>query len=197
MYPEHPVDGARLWDYNLPATMAYQFRPRVFLPRQEIELAVGRLAAEISQDYQDKNPVLIAVLKGSFIFLADLIRRLDFPLEVEFIGLSSYGLGQESSGRIRVVHNLRCGIKGRHVLIVEDIVDTGLTTCFLLDYLAKKEPASLRVCALTSKPARRRSSVTIDYLGFTVPDRFLVGYGLDCGERFRNLPDLCFLEGDE
>ena len=128
------------------------------------------------------------------MFMADLVRLLDFPLEVEFIRLSSYGSGQQTSGRVKVVQGLRASIKGRHVLVVEDIVDTGITIAFLLDYLKKKKPASLRLCALADKPSRRRVPVTIDYLGFTVPDKFLVGYGLDCDEKFRNLPDICFLE---
>ncbi|MEE8194425.1 MAG: hypoxanthine phosphoribosyltransferase [Dehalococcoidales bacterium] len=176
--------------------MAFQARPEILLGRQEIEVAVSRLAAEIDKDYHDRHPILIAVLKGSFVFLADLMRRLDFPLEVEFVTLSSYGRGRRSSGRIRVVQGLAAEVKGRHILVIEDIVDTGLTTSFLLDYLRKKKPASLKLCALTSKPSRRLFPVDIDYLGFTVPDRFLVGYGIDCDEQFRNLPDICFIEGE-
>ncbi len=176
--------------------MAFQARPEILLGRQEIEVAVSRLAAEIGNDYHDRHPILIAVLKGSFVFLADLMRRLDFPLEVEFVTLSSYGRGRQSSGRIRVVQGLAAGVKGRHILVIEDIVDTGLTTSFLLDYLRKKKPASLKLCALTSKPSRRPFPVDIDYLGFTVPDKFLVGYGIDCDEQFRNLPDICFIEGE-
>jgi len=137
---------------------------------------------------------LICVLKGSFMFTADLIRRLNFPLEIEFVQLSSYGRGRESSGKIKVVQGLRSKVRGRDVLVVEDIVDTGLTTGFLLDYLRNKKPASLRFCALTDKPSRRQVPVTIDYLGFTVPNKFVVGYGLDLDEKFRNLPDICLLE---
>ena len=169
-------------------------RPSILFTRQEIEAAVKRLAAEIRQDYLGKNPLLIGVLKGSFMFMADLVRLLDFPLEVEFIRLSSYGRGRESSGRIKVGQALRAQIIGRHVLVIEDIVDTGLTSAFLMDYLRKKKPASLRLCTLTDKPSRRQVPVTIDYLGFTVPDRFIVGYGLDWDERFRYLPDICYLE---
>jgi hypoxanthine phosphoribosyltransferase len=164
------------------------------LPRTEIEAAVGRLAAAITGDYRGKNPILLGILKGSFIFMADLVRRLDFPLEVDFVRLASYGKGQETSGKIKVVQGLRTPVGGRHVLMVEDIVDTGLTISFLQDYLKKKNPASLRLCALTDKPSRRRVPVAIDYLGFTVPDKFLVGYGLDCDEQFRHLPDICSLE---
>jgi hypoxanthine phosphoribosyltransferase len=173
--------------------MSTQSKPRVLFRRQEIEATVNRLATELKQDYQGKNPILIGVLKGSFIFMADLIRRLDFPLELDFVRLSSYG-GKESSGKIKVVHGLHAPIKGRYVLVVEDIVDTGLTTSFLLDYLRRKKPASLKLCTLTDKPSRRQVPVTIDYLGFSVPDKFIVGYGLDWNERFRNLPDICVLE---
>ena len=171
-----------------------QPKPHILFTREEVEATVNRLAAEVRRDYQGKHPLLIGILKGSFVFMADLIRLLDFPLEVEFITLSSYGRGRESSGKIKVVKGLRAEVKGRDVLIIEDIVDTGLTISFLLDYLRKKKPASLRLCALTDKPSRRQTSVTIDYLGFTVPDKFLVGYGLDWDEKFRNLPDICFVE---
>jgi hypoxanthine phosphoribosyltransferase len=177
--------------------MDSQPKLHILFNRQEIEAAVSRLATEITRDYQDKHPLLIGVLKGSFMFMADLIRRLDFPLEVEFIGLSSYGKGSQTSGKIRVVQGLRSPIKDRNILVIEDIIDTGLTAAFLLDYLRKKKPASLKLCALTDKSSRRRVPVTIDYPGFTVPDKFLVGYGLDFDEKFRNLPDICFLEGEE
>lgn len=174
--------------------MSSQSKPQILIARQEIEAAITRLAAEIRQDYQDKHPLLIGVLKGSFMFMADLIRSLDFPLEVEFIRVSSYGRNKESSGKICVVQGLRSQIKGRDVLVIEDIIDTGLTISFLLDYLHKKKPASLKLCVLTDKPSRRQVPVAIDYLGFTVPDKFLVGYGLDWDEKFRYLPDICVLE---
>jgi len=162
--------------------------------REEVAATVARLAAEIKQDYQDKSPLLLGILKGSFMFMADLIRLLDFPLEVEFIRVSSYGRGRESSGKVKIVRGLTSPIKGREVLLIEDIVDTGLTTGFVLDYLGKKKPASLKLCSLTDKPSRRQTPVNIDYLGFTVPDKFIVGYGLDWDEKFRYLPDICFLE---
>ncbi len=177
--------------------MGIKPKPQVLFGRKEIEAAVSRLAAEIRGDYHDKHPVLIGVLKGAFIFLADLVRLLDFPLEVEFMRLSSYGKGQESSGKVKVVQGLGSQVLGRHVLIIEDIVDSGLTTTFLIDYLRKQKPASIRVCALTSKPSRQKLPVIISYLGFTVPDKFLVGYGLDSDEEFRNLPDICFIGGDK
>ena len=160
----------------------------------QIESAVSRLAAEITADYRQQNPVLIGILKGVFVFMADLVRRLDFPLEVEFVRVSSYGSGRQTSGRVKVVQDLRCPIAGRDVLVVEDIIDTGLTVAFFLDYLKKKGPASLKLCALLDKPSRRVKPVKIDYLGLSVPDRFLVGYGLDCDEQYRNLPDISYLE---
>ena len=172
-------------------------KARILFSKQEIEATVSKLAGEITRDYRDKHPLLIGILKGSFVFIADLIRLLDFPLEVDFVRLSSYGKGRESSGKITVVQGIDTSVKGRDVLVVDDIVDTGLTTSFLLEYLHKQKPASLRLCALTEKPARRQVAVTIDYLGFSVPDRFLVGYGLDLDEKLRNLPDIYVLEEDK
>ena len=174
--------------------MSPQSEPQVLFSRKEIAATLKRLAAEIKRDYQRKNPLLIGILKGSFVFMADLIRLLDFPLEVEFITLSSYGRDTRSSGKVKVVQGLRSPVKGRDVLVIEDIVDSGRTTGFLLDYLRKKKPASLKLCALADKPARRQMPVAIDYLGFTVPDKFIVGYGIDWDEKFRHLPDICFLE---
>ena len=169
---------------------------RVLFHRQEIEATVRRLASEISQDYRHKNPLLLGILRGSFVFLADLIRHLDFPLEVDFIGLSSYGSSTQTSGKIKVVKKLETPVRDRDVLVVEDIVDSGLTTTFLLDYLQKQKSASVKICALSDKPSRRKVPVNIDYLGFTVPNKFLVGYGLDANQKFRNLPDICYLEGE-
>ena len=174
--------------------MNHQEKPQVLVSRKEIETAVKRLAAEITLDYKDKNPVILGILKGSFIFLSDLVRKLDFPLEVEFVRCSSYGSGRESSGSIKTVRGMRLDVKGRHVLVCEDIVDTGNTVSFLLDYLKKKKTASFKLCALVDKPSRRQTPVNIDYTGLTVPDKFLVGYGLDCAEKYRNLPDICYLE---
>jgi len=176
--------------------MSSQPQAHILFSREEIETMVKRLAAEIKKDYQGKHPLLLGILKGSFMFMADLIRFLDFPLEIEFIRLSSYGRDRSTSGKIKVVQGLRPSIKDRDVFVIEDIVDTGLTISFLLDYLQKKKPASLKLCALTDKPSRRQIPVTIDYLGFTVPNKFIVGYGLDWDEKFRNLPDICVLEDE-
>jgi len=169
-------------------------QPETFITSEEIGRVVARLASEIRRDYQGKQPLLIGILKGSFVFMADLIRQLGLPVEVDFVKLSSYGAARETSGKVRVVQPLDTPIKGRDVLVVEDIVDTGITVSFLLGYLRKKEPASLKLCSLTDKPCRRRVPVRIDYLGFTLPDKFVVGYGLDWDQKFRYLPNLCFLE---
>jgi hypoxanthine phosphoribosyltransferase len=127
------------------------------------------------------------------VFFADLIRELNIPLQIEFVQVSSYGSGMESSGKIKVVQRLRTSIRDRHVLVIEDIVDTGNTLSYLLKYLARKKPASLKLCALTDKPSRRKVPVKIDYLGFTVPDKFIVGYGIDFNEEYRYLPDICVI----
>jgi hypoxanthine phosphoribosyltransferase len=160
----------------------------------EINAAVVRLASEITRDYRDKDPVLIGILKGSFIFMADLVRYLDFPLALDFIQVSSYGDRRQTTGMVEVKLDINTDVVDRNLLIVEDIVDTGLTISYLLDYLKKKGPASIKLCALMEKPARRQVSVDIDYLGFTVPDRFLVGYGLDCAGKYRNLSEIYILE---
>jgi hypoxanthine phosphoribosyltransferase len=164
--------------------------------RQQIAATVSRLAAEIRRDYLNTNPILIGVLKGSFIFLADLVRQLDFPLEIEFAQLSSYGRGKESAGKIKVVKDVKADIKGRHVLVVEDIIDTGLTAAFFLEHLRQKQPASLKLCSLTNKPSRTQVKINIDYLGMTVPDKFIVGYGIDWDEKYRYLPDICTIEDE-
>jgi len=174
--------------------MVFQPQLKILISRDEIAKAVNRLACDIERDYQGKQPLLVGVLKGSFVFMADLIRQLDLPLELDFIRLSSYGAARESSGKIRVIQGVKTRIKGRDVLVIEDIVDTGITISFLLDYLKKKQPASLKLCALTDKPSRRRVPVPIDYRGFTVPNKFIVGYGLDCDQRFRNLPHIYVLK---
>ena len=166
----------------------------VLVSKAEIATTVKNLAAAITMDYRDKNPILLGILKGSFIFLADLVRKLDFPLEIEFVRVSSYGSGTQTPGKVKLVQGLKLDVKGRHVLVVEDIIDTGITVAYLLGYLKKKSPASLKLCALTDKPSRRRVPAKIDYTGIDVPDKFLVGYGLDCDEKYRNLPDICYLE---
>jgi hypoxanthine phosphoribosyltransferase len=174
--------------------MNSQARLQVLVTKAEIAATIKRLASAITRDYREKNPLLLGILKGSFVFLADLVRQLDFPLEVEFVRLSSYSSGKQTSGRVRMMQGLKSDVQGRHVLVVEDIVDTGITCAYFLEYLKKKNPASLKLCALTDKPSRRRVPLTIDYNGITVPDKFIVGYGIDCDEKYRNLPDICVLE---
>ncbi len=168
---------------------------KVLISEQQVREKVAELAAIIKEEYRDKHPLIVGILKGSFVFMADLIREMDIPLEVEFVNLSSYGRGaSESAGKIRMVQGLTTPVKGRHVLVIEDIVDTGLTIRYLLDRLRKKKPASLKLCALLDKPSRRKIDVPIDYLGFTVPNVFIVGYGIDWDERFRYLRDVRYVE---
>jgi len=173
--------------------MSSQPKLTLLFTSDEIAATVKKLTTEIRQDYRGKHPILIGVLKGSFIFMADLIRLLDFPLEVEFVRLSSYG-GGKSPGKIKLVQDAQSNIKDRHVLVIEDIIDTGFTTAFVLEHLGKKKPASLKLCTLTDKPSRRKVTVNIDYLGLTVPNKFIVGYGIDWNERFRYLPGIYTME---
>jgi hypoxanthine phosphoribosyltransferase len=160
----------------------------VLFSEEQIAARIADLAAEIESDHREKELVLVGVLKGAFVFMSDLARKIDLPLAVDFIGLSSYGEATESSGVVKITSDLTRPIEGKHVLVVEDIVDTGLTRRYLLDNLATRRPASVKICALLSKPSRARTRIPIRYLGFEVPDRFVVGYGLDAGEKFRNVP---------
>ena len=176
--------------------MTFNKELKVLVSREKIEDSVKRLASEINRDYKNKPVLLVGVLKGAFVFLADLIRQLDIPLEMDFIGLASYGGAKESCGKVKITKCPSVAVKGKDVLVIEDIIDTGLTTSFIIDYLKKQKPASLKVCALADKPSRRKKEVSIDYLGFTVPDKFIVGYGIDFDEEYRQLPDICFLEDE-
>ena len=160
----------------------------VLLSQDQISRRVRDLGAQIERDYQGKDLVLLGVLKGSYIFISDLARAVDLPLAVDFIALSSYGEATESSGVVKITSDLSRPIEGKHVVIVEDIVDTGLTMRYLLDNLATRHPASVKLCTLLHKPARSRTRIPIDYLGFSIEDRFVVGYGLDSAEKYRNVP---------
>ena len=160
----------------------------VLLTEPVLRDRVAELGRELAADYADRDPILIGVLKGSIVFLADLVRQMEIPLSVDLMEVSSYGSGTESSGQVRILKDLKGSIEGRNVLVVEDIIDTGLTLNYLLRYLGDRAPASLRVACLLDKPARRLVEMEIDYRGFTIPDRFVVGYGLDYDERYRNLP---------
>jgi hypoxanthine phosphoribosyltransferase len=169
---------------------------KILIRRERIDTVVSRLAAEINKDYQNQELTVIGILCGAFVFLADLIRRLKMPLKVDFVGLSSYGDGQQSSGEIKLTKSPTCQLSGRHVLIVEDITDTGLTSNFLLKHLKRQKPASIKLCTLLDKAVRRQVPLIINYRGFTVPDKFLVGYGLDYGGKYRNLPDINYMEDE-
>ena len=160
------------------------------LSKREIETRVADIAKQLSADYDGRKLILVGVLKGAFVFLSDLIRHLTIPLKIDFIGLSSYGSSTSSSGNIRVTKHIETALKGYEVLIVEDIVDTGQTLQYLIDYLKPLAPASVRTCCLIDKPERRINNIHIDYACIKIPEGFLVGYGLDYDEEYRNLSDI-------
>src|SRR4051794_13009716 len=160
----------------------------ILVQPDELEHRVRELGAEISRDYDGRDLLLIGVLKGAVFFLADLMRNIDVPCEVDFMAVSSYGSSTDTSGVVRILKDLDAPLEGRHVLIVEDIVDSGLTLQYLLRTLEARGPASLEVCALLTKPSRRTVDLPVRYTGFEIPDKFAIGYGLDYAERYRNLP---------
>ena len=170
----------------------------ILVQADELAHRVRELGAEISRDYGGRNPLLIGVLKGAVFFLSDLMREIEIPCEVDFMAVASYGSATDASGVVRILKDLDRPVAERHVLIVEDIVDSGLTLQYLLRNLGARDPASLEVCALLTKPARRKVDLPTRYVGFEIPDRFAIGYGLDLGERYRNLPYVAALtERDE
>jgi hypoxanthine phosphoribosyltransferase len=175
-------------------TIAATERIRVLLSAEAIRHRIQDLAAELSRDYAGKEPILVCILKGSMVFFVDLARELAIPVRYDYVAVSSYREGTRSSGRPELTMDFTESVEGKHVLLVEDIVDTGLTLTALLDALRARGPASLAVVALLDKPARRRVEVQIDYLGFRIGDEFVVGYGLDWGGKFRNLPYIGVLE---
>jgi hypoxanthine phosphoribosyltransferase len=160
----------------------------ILFDNDELQSRIGALGAEITASYAGETITLVGILKGSFIFYADLVRSLDLAVRCEFIGISSYGDNTESSGIVKITHDLTHSIEGEHVLIVEDIIDTGLTMRYLLENLATRKPASLKVCTLLHKPANSKVEVPMDWIGFTIPNKFVVGYGLDFAGIYRNLP---------
>src|SRR5277367_3610988 len=164
------------------------------LSAETIAARVRELGAQITQDYKDRPLVLVCVLKGSFVFAADLMRQIDLPLRVDFLGVRSYGEGTESSGVVQITQDLSRPIAQEDVLFVEDIVDTGLTIAHLMDLFRTRNPHGVKVCSLLHKPARARVAVKVDYLGFTIEDKFVVGYGLDYAEKYRNLPYIGVVE---
>src|ERR671918_603317 len=168
----------------------------ILVQRDELEHRIRELGAEISRDYAGREVLLVGVLKGAVFFLADLMRQLDIQCEVDFMAVSSYGASTDSSGVVRILKDLDAPIEGRDVLIVEDIVDSGLTLSYLFRMLRARGPPSLGVCALLKNPARREIDLPIRYVGFEIPNRFAIGYGLDYGERYRNLPYVAVLAGE-
>ena len=160
----------------------------ILIDEETLHGRIAELGAQISDDYRGQDLILIGVLKGAIFFMADLMRSIDIPCEVDFMAISSYGAGIDSSGVVRILKDLDVSIEGRNVLVVEDIIDSGLTLSYLLRNLEAREPASLEVCALLTKPERRENDVVCRYVGFEIPNRFVIGYGLDFAERYRNLP---------
>jgi len=167
---------------------------KVLISEEQLQSRLDELAAEITRDYRDKCPVIVCVLKGAVIFMADLVRRLDLDLEMDFMAVSSYGSATDSSGVVRILKDLDMDIEGRHVLIVEDIIDSGLTLKYLAKNLSSRSPASLEICTLLDKPGRRKVDLCCRYTGFSIPDAFVVGYGLDYAEQGRNLSFIAELE---
>jgi hypoxanthine phosphoribosyltransferase len=167
---------------------------RVIVTPEQIKTRVKELGAQISRDYAGKNLLMIGILKGAFIFMSDLVRNLDIPVETDFMAVTSYGTATESSGVVRILMDLERSIEGRHIMVVEDVVDTGLTLKYLLENLKARKPASIKVATFLDKPDRRRVQVEPDYNGYVVSDDFLVGYGLDYSEKYRNLPYVAVLK---
>lgn len=168
--------------------------PKELISESAIEARVSELAAQISRDYAGRELLVVGILKGSWVFLADLVRRLTVPVVIDFMTVSSYGASTKTSGVVKIVLDLKCPLEGRDVLVVEDILDTGLTLKYITDGLMLRKPRSLRIATLMDKPERRRVDIKADYIGFAVPDKFVVGYGADFGERFRHLPYIGYIE---
>ncbi len=167
---------------------------KILFDREEIERAVSDLAAVINEDYRGKKMLMVGILKGAFVFMSDLIRKLDIDVSVDFVVLRSYGSGKTSSGEVEVIRDLDDPIEGKDVLIVEDIVDTGISLRYFRDQLLVRSPKSLKICALIDKKARREVEIDVDYVGLEMEDGFVVGYGIDYDERYRNLPDIWVLD---
>jgi hypoxanthine phosphoribosyltransferase len=167
---------------------------RVLISKRKIQTKVKELGRQISSDYADKEPILIGILNGVVFFFTDLVKSLTIPSKIDFIRASSYGSSQESSGAINLVKDVEIPVRGQDIIVVEDIVDTGLTLSYLVKNLKKRKPASVKICALIDKTERREKEVAIDYCGFRVEEGFLVGYGLDYAEQYRYLPDICVIE---
>jgi len=169
---------------------------QVLIDEDTLQARIAELGDEVSADYRGRDLLLIGVLKGAVFFMSDLMRRLTVPCEIDFMAISSYGAATDSSGVVRILKDLDINIEGRHVLVVEDIIDSGLTLSYLLRNLESREPASLEICSLLTKPERREIEVPVRYVGFEIPNKFVIGYGLDFAERYRNLPYVGVLHPD-
>ncbi len=165
----------------------------VLVTREELQQLAKRVGKQISEDYRGKDLVLVGVLKGGFVYLADLMREITIPVDMDFISVSSYGASTSSSGVVRIIKDIDIDITGKHVLIVEDLVDTGLTLRHLKELLSTRNPASVKLCTALDKPSRRKVDIEVDYEAIVIPDKFVVGYGLDYAGLYRNLPDVCTL----
>lgn len=167
---------------------------KVLYSKEELAACVERLGKKISRDYAGKEIFAVGILKGAIVFFSDLVRAIDVPVQLDFMAASSYGTSTETSGTVKILKDLDFSVEGKHVLIIEDIIDSGLTLNYLLKNFKDRKPASVKLCALLDKPERRKAKVKIDYCGYAVPDEFLVGYGLDYAEKYRNLPCIGILK---
>ncbi len=170
---------------------------KILIDEEQINKRVAEIGAQITKDYQGKELLVVCILRGGVIFLADLVKEIKLPLSMDFMAVSSYGLTTKSSGIVRILKDLDEDIEGKDVLVVEDIVDTGLTLHYLIDYLKSRKPNSVKVCCFLNKPSRRKVEVPVDYIGFEIPDRFVIGYGLDYAQKYRNLPYVSVLDEDD
>ncbi len=168
----------------------------ILIDEETLQARIRALGVEISRDYAGRDLLLVGVLKGAVFFMADLMRELSIPCEIDFMAISSYGAGTDSSGVVRILKDLDLNISGRHVLVVEDIIDSGLTLSYLVRTLSARKPATVEICALLTKPERREVAVPVRYVGFEIPNEFVIGYGLDYAERYRNLPHVAVLHPD-
>ena len=167
---------------------------KVLISKEELEVRIAELGCQIAEDYAGEPLTVVGILKGASIFFADLVRAVDLPLQMDFMSVSSYGSGTSSSGVVKIIKDLDADVTGRHIPLVEDIIDTGITLAYLKEYLSNRGAKSVRICALLDKPVRREKAVPVDYVGFTMPDEFLIGYGIDYAENYRNLPYVAALK---
>ena len=167
---------------------------KVLISKEELEVRIAELGCQIAEDYAGEPLTVVGILKGASIFFAYLVRAVDLPLQMDFMSVSSYGSGTSSSGVVKIIKDLDADVTGRHILLVEDIIDTGITLAYLKEYLSNRGAKSVRICALLDKPVRREKAVPVDYVGFTMPDEFLIGYGIDYAENYRNLPYVAALK---